>query len=218
MDKRKLIIFTVIGTAIIGFIAYSTYVVNLDEAITPDTIQEKEESTMDTMKSKGGTSLVEKHSTIGMEYDDLQRAYSNGHVSEKEYHTTIENLQQKELNVFEEARNYDWTDSEIKEQNYFFRGVMKFPSPLQTHSENDVPPVFGESKKQEYCKLMKEFDAAYTEFDTKYPVPEENSYETTEEYDKALSEYVSLRTNNAKFMELEERKAAFGNAAYIECN
>ena len=130
VDKKKLIIFTVIGIAIIGFIAYSASVVNLDEAMTPDTIQESTESTTDTMKPKGGRSLVEKHSIIGMEYDDLQRAYSNGHVSEKEYHATIENLQQKELNVFEEARNYDWADSEITEQNYFFRGVMKFPSPL----------------------------------------------------------------------------------------
>ena len=201
-----------------GLLVYSTSVINLDETIITETIQKNEESDMNPMKTKGGTSLAEKHSAIAMVYDDLQRAYSNGHVSEKEYRITIENLQQNELNIFEEARNYDWADLEIKEQNYFFRGVMKFPSPLQTHSENDVPPVFGESKKQEYCEFMREFGAAYAEFDIKYPVPEENNYETTEEYGRALSEYVLLRTNNVKFMELEEQKSVFGNTTYIECN
>ena len=200
-----------------GLLAYSTYALNLEKTIIAETDTEEIEPTQDVVMPKEGIVLVEKHSTINTEYDDLQTAYSNGYVSENEYHAAIEDLQQRELAVFEEARNYDWDDSEIKESNYFFRSVMKFPSQLQTHSVDDIPPVFDDSKKQEYCKLLDEFDAAYAEFDAMYPVLEEKDYESVEGYGEALSEYVSLQTNNTKFMELEERKAAFGNAAYIEC-
>ncbi len=200
-----------------GLLAYSMYALNLEKTSVAETDTEETEPTQDVVISKEGMVLVEKHSAINTEYEDLQIAYSNGHVSEKEYHATIEDLQQKELAVFEEARNYDWDDSEIKESNYFFRSVMKSPSQLQTHSVDDIPSVFDDSKKQEYCKLMNEFDAAYAEFDAMHPVPEEKDYENGEGYGEALSEYVFLQTNNTKFMELEERKAAFGNAAYIEC-
>ena len=218
MGKKKSISFMIISIAIAGLLVYSTYSLNSEKTTVTETDAEKTESTQDVLAPKEGMILVEKHIAIGAEYGNAQTAYSNGDVSEKEYRAAIEDLQQKELAVFEEARNHDWGDSEIKESNYFFRGVMKFPSPIQTHSAEDVPPVFDDLKKQEYCSLINEFDAAYAEFDSVHPVPEEKNYESAEEHDEALSKHVSLRTNNHKFMELEEKKNAFGNAAYVECN
>ncbi len=201
-----------------GLLAYSASVTNLDENGIVETSTKGTESTSDTAPSKRGADLTEEHLAINTEYENLQRAYGNGYVPEEEYHAAIADLQQKELAVFEEAKNYDWDDSEITESNYFFRSVMKFPSPLQTHSADDVPPVFDDSKRQEYCSLMSEFDAAYAKFDALHPVPEEKNYGNAEAYSEALSEYVSLQTNNAEFRELEERKDAFGHAAYVECD
>ena len=208
----------IIAIIIMGLLVYSMYSIDSEKTTVTETNTEKMESTQDVVVPKEGMVLVKKHSAIKTEYGNLQTAYSNGNVSEKEYRIAIDDLQRKELAVFEEARNYDWGDSEIKESSYFFRGVMKFPSPLQTHSAKDVPPVFDNLKKQEYCSLMNEFDAAYAEFDSVHPVPEEKNYENAEEYDEALSKYVSLQMNNYKFVELEEKKATFGNAAYVECN
>ena len=215
MDKKIIIIFTIIGVTAIGIFGYFiTTDVMLDSEINlKDT-----ETSNDTMTPKKGISLKEEHSSIEREYHDLQRAYSNGNVSKEEYHITIGTLQQRELVVFEKARNYEWDDSEITEYNYFFRGVMKFPTSLQMHSDNDMPPVFDDSNKLAYCKLMDEFDAANAEFHSIHPVPKEEDFENGIGYHEALDEYVSLVTNNPRLMELEEQKSVFGNVEYIECN
>ena len=44
LDKKKLIIFTIIGIIIIGFLAYSTYAITVDKTASTETITEGTES------------------------------------------------------------------------------------------------------------------------------------------------------------------------------
>ena len=73
----------------------------------------------------------ERLSQIDEQFDLTKKNFESGLLNEANYKKKLEELMNKQKELYSEVKKYPWSESEISDYNQWFRGIMKFPSKIE---------------------------------------------------------------------------------------
>ena len=80
--------------------------------------------------------LRDKYDVIQNTYQSLKEQYSVNEISIEEYLADLEKLAESELELYEDVKEHTFDRDEMTEYNFWYRGVMKFPTAIEQEISN----------------------------------------------------------------------------------
>ncbi|NNM02694.1 MAG: hypothetical protein HKP26_03905 [Nitrosopumilus sp.] len=75
--------------------------------------------------------LRDMYDQLQKEFEDIKEEFTSGKVSQENYISALESLAEHELQLFQDVKEHTFDRDEMTEYNFWHRGVMKFPTPIE---------------------------------------------------------------------------------------
>lgn len=105
------------------------------------------------------SSFRERDNQLMAEYEKLHNDYQHGKVSREEYLRDLQELRERELQLFHDVKKHKFRD--ITEANYWYRGRLKFPSMIEQElrllNESSFDPLKPSASKTNAVRMFGSF-------------------------------------------------------------
>ena len=75
--------------------------------------------------------LRDRYDQIHQEFEAIKEEFASGNVSRENYVSALESLAEHEVQLFQDVKDHTFDRDEMTEYNFWYRGVMKFPTTIE---------------------------------------------------------------------------------------
>jgi len=80
--------------------------------------------------------LRDRYDQLQKEFEDVKEEFTSGTISQERYVSALESLAEHELQLYDDVKEHTFDRDEMTEYNFWYRGVMKFPTTIEQEISN----------------------------------------------------------------------------------